>query len=124
MQKRILIIDDDISILEILNDIFTDNGYHVETVTDTSDIFKTVTELAPDLVIIDYLLQEINGGEICAQIKKNQSTANIPVVMMTAFPRVMLSLGTYHCDEFIEKPFNLDYLISRVQYYTETGINC
>ncbi|MCC8425902.1 two-component system response regulator [Mucilaginibacter sp. UR6-11] len=122
MEKRILVIDDDIELLEILDGVFTRNGFQVETVTGTNDIFKTIKERSPDLIVVDYLLEGVNGGDICAQIKKNPFTCAIPVVLMTAFPRVLLSLGTYQCDEFIEKPFDLDHLVNRVQYYSETPV--
>ncbi len=117
MEKRILIIDDDINLLEILEAAFNEQGFYVETAVGVTDIFKKIAECKPDIILVDYLLSGINGGELCAQIKKNKLTCSIPVVLITAYPRVLLSLGTYHCDEFIEKPFDLNYLVNRVQHY-------
>ena len=117
MNESILIIDDDISILEILEGVLITDGFSVKIITKTDDIFKIIEEYKPDLVIIDYLLQGINGGEACCQIKRNENTAHIPVILMSAYSRVLMSLGTYDCDEFIEKPFDLYYLIDRIKYH-------
>jgi len=116
MTKRILLIDDDISILEILEEFLISAGFHVTILTKTEDIFSNIALHEPDLVLVDYLLNGINGGEVCAQIKKKEQTRHIPVILMTAYPRVLLSLGTYSCDEFIEKPFDLNHLVKRIEY--------
>jgi DNA-binding response OmpR family regulator len=118
MEKRILLIDDDISVLEILEEVLTAKGFHTVTLTQTDKVFEAIAEHQPELVLIDYLLQGINGGEICAEIKRNKAKP-IRVILMTAYPRVLLSLGTYNCDEFLEKPFDLDHLISRVEYHLD-----
>jgi DNA-binding response OmpR family regulator len=117
MTKRILLIDDEVSILEILEDFLTSAGFHVKILTKTEDIFSSIAAYQPDLALVDYLLNGINGGEVCAQIKKNEQTRHIPVILMTAYPRVLLSLGTYSCDEFIEKPFDLDHLVKRIEHH-------
>jgi len=116
MTKRILLVDDDASILEILEEFLTSAGFHVTTLTKAEDVLSNIALHHPDLVLVDYLLNGINGGEVCAQIKKNEQTRHIPVILMTAYPRVLLSLGTYNCDEFVEKPFDLDHLVKRIEY--------
>ena len=123
MTKRILLIDDDISILEILEEFLISAGFHVTILTKTEDIFSNIALHEPDLVLVDYLLNGINGGEVCAQIKKKEQTRHIPVILMTAYPRVLLSLGTYGCDEFIEKPFDLNHLVKRIEYRLENPDN-
>jgi len=117
MTKRILLIDDDTDILEILEELLTSAGFHVTILTKTEDVFGSIALHRPDLVLVDYLLNGINGGEVCAQIKKNEQTRHIPVILMTAYPRVLLSLGTYCCDEYIEKPFDLDHLVKRIEFH-------
>jgi two-component system CheB/CheR fusion protein len=62
----------------------------------------------------DYILDGINGREICHQIKANPATCFLPVVIISAYPKVLLSLGTYGCDKFIAKPFDLNYLTSSI----------
>jgi DNA-binding response OmpR family regulator len=119
MAEHILLIDDDADILEILNTVLTDAGFLVQAFDGTDDIFQTIAMHRPDLILIDYLLKGINGGELCAQIKRSEKTGHIPVFLMTAYPRVMLSLGTYDCDEFIEKPFDLVHMVKRIRFHLD-----
>jgi DNA-binding response OmpR family regulator len=117
MAKRILLIDDDTSVLEILEEVLTAKGFHTVTLTQTNKVFEAIAEHQPELILIDFLLQGINGGEICAEIKRNEKAGLIPVILMTAYPRILLSLGTYNCDEFLEKPFDMDHLVRRLEYH-------
>jgi len=117
MKKHILIIDDYQDILEILQDILIYAGYAVTTLIEIDNIIETVTKHNPDLVIIDFLLQGINGGELCSQIKKNEQTRQIPVILMSAHPRILDSFEIFKCDEFIEKPFDRGHLVERIKYH-------
>jgi len=117
MNKKILVIDDDSDIRELIETALTEAGFVVKALAEFDDIFKVIEEQKPDLILIDYLLRGINGGEFCSQIKHNPKTIQLPVILMSAHSRVLLSLGTYDCDEFIEKPFDIYNLISRLNYY-------
>ena len=112
--KRILIIDNDESVLEVLQEIFKNDGYETDCYGQVEDIFKLVDDFKPDLVLLDYILPGINGGELCAQLKKDPETRHIPVVICSAYPQVMLSLGSYGCNAFISKPFELRDIIMQV----------
>jgi CheY-like chemotaxis protein len=59
----------------------------------------------------------INGGELCAQIKKNPATQPIPVILLSAHSRVLDSLGHYSYDEFIAKPFDVNAFLKTIQKY-------
>lgn len=113
--KKILILDDNEDILEMVKEAMLSEGYTVESTTNTDDIIELVKAHKPDLVLMDYLLPRINGGELCYQIKNYPDTAHIPVVMVSAYPRVLESLGNYGSDAFIAKPFSLDELTGTVK---------
>jgi DNA-binding response OmpR family regulator len=115
MGNHILVIDYDEAILDLFIAILTDEGYEVTALKDAVDILAIIESSNPDLVIIDYLLSGINGGEMCAQIKRETTTLHLPVLLTSAHARVFLSLGTYNCDEFLEKPFDINYLKERVR---------
>ena len=119
MEKHILVIDDDNDVLEIFRDILVTEGYKVTIFSEIDEIADAMDACKPDLVIVDFLLQGINGGELCSQIKLNERTSQIPVILTSAHPRVLLSLGDYHCDEFLEKPFDIDQLIKRIKYHLD-----
>ena len=114
MTKKVLVMDDDTSILTILEEALSYENYQVKTTTDSMGILKTVGDYLPDVILLDYLISEINGGEICHQIKCNPATEHIPVIIMSAYPRVFESLGTYGCNSFIPKPFGLTQLIETI----------
>lgn len=105
-QKRILVLDDNEDIINLIKDILADEDYEVTGHTQTDDIIRLIKQEKPDVVLIDYLLTGINGGEFCHQIKKHPDTAHTPVIMLTAHTRVLNSLGNYGWDAFIEKPFD------------------
>lgn len=115
MSKKILILDDSEDILELMRDVLEMEGYEVETLNYTNDICKAAMEFNADLVILDYILFGINGGELCHMLKTNPVTAHIPVVMVSAYPRVLESLGSYGSDAFVAKPFDLIDIVGTVQ---------
>jgi DNA-binding response OmpR family regulator len=112
---KILVIEDDPSLSEILVDFFRSTGYVVYSFIGTEDILKLVEQFNPDLILLDYLLPKVNGGELCSQVKRNEETRHIPVIIYSALPKVMLSLGNYACDAFLPKPFDLYDLVDQIE---------
>lgn len=112
---KILLIEDDPSLAEILVDFFRSTGYVVHSFSSTEDILQLIEQFNSDLVLLDYLLPKVNGGELCSQIKRHEETKHIPVIIYSAFPRVMLSLGNYGCDAFLPKPFDLNDLVNQIE---------
>ncbi len=115
MSKKILILDDSEDILEVMKDLLEMEGYEVEILNFTDDICKSAMTFNADLVILDYILFGINGGELCHMMKTNPLTSHIPVIMVSAYPRVLESLGSYGSDAFIAKPFNIDDIVNTVK---------
>jgi len=111
---KILVVENDSALAEMLADLLTFYGYQFRIYSDAEEILPLV-EYKPDLVLTDFLLSLVNGGELCSQIKRNKATANLPVIIYSAFPKVILSLGDYGCDAFIPKPFELDDLIHKIE---------
>ena len=119
MSKKILIVDDQNDTLDLLKEIFEDEGYEVTALPYTEDIIRSITQHQPDLVMLDFLLAGINGGELCHQLKTNSLSAHIPVIMLSGYPRVLESLGSYGADAFIAKPFDLAHLTETVKHWLE-----
>ena len=112
MKRKILIIDDDYAVLEILNEWLSEDGFEVNAVPETNNVFDLIKKFNPSLVIVDYLLKGLNGGELCQQIKRSAKFKKLPVIIFSAFPENVLSLDRFQCDLFIQKPFDL-YLLTR-----------
>lgn len=107
MRKRILVIDNDEAVLDVLKEALSYDDFEVKASGTAEHVWEDIAEFRPNLLLIDYILPGINGGEICHQVKSNQKTQGLPVIIISAYPRVLLSLGTYGCDKFIPKPFDL-----------------
>ena len=114
MAKQILIVEDDDDILALLKDALEKDGFEVTGLNYTESIIKSITKYVAELVILDFLLPGINGGEMCHEIKFHPALTDMPVIMLSAFPRVLESLGDYGADVFIAKPFDIKELLNAV----------
>ena len=123
MAKNVLIVDDQSDILDVLKEALEMEGYNVTTLSYTEDIIHSVNEFRPDLVMLDFLLAGINGGEHCHFLKTDPSTSHLPVVMMSGYPRVLESLGNYGANAFIAKPFGLEQITSTVKQLLEASFH-
>jgi DNA-binding response OmpR family regulator len=123
MTKNILIVDDQNDILDVLKEALEMEGYNVIALTYTEDIIRSANEHQPDLVMLDFLLAGINGGEHCHFLKTNPLTSHIPVIMLSGYPRVLESLGNYGADMFIPKPFDLEKITSTVKHLLEPSLH-
>lgn len=112
--QHVLIIEDDPDISDVLNTILSEEGYRITAISETGDIIKTVLDIEPHLIITDYILAGINGGEYCSQIKRDERTSHIPVIILSGYGRVLESLGHYGADRIVDKPFDNEKLCSIV----------
>lgn len=104
---RILIVEDEESLLKLESILLTSRGYHVRGVTDGVAALKEIAENRPDLVLLDIMMPGIDGFEVCRRIKEDPLTSSIPVVMLTAKKSSMdqargVQVGA---DAYITKPF-------------------
>lgn len=112
--KKILIVDDSEELLEILKETMETEGYETDCLSHTSDICDDAHKAGAQLVILDYILLGVNGGELCHQLKNDARTKHLPVIIISAYPRVLKSLGNYGADAIIAKPFDLSHLLNEV----------
>ncbi len=117
MSERILIVDDEPDIVELLEYNLRQAGYTVFTARDGASAFAEVRRQPPDLVLLDLMLPDISGTEVCRRLKKDAATEGIPIVMITArseeIDRVVgFELGA---DDYVTKPFSPREVVLRVQ---------
>lgn len=113
-KTKILIVDDDVHIAELISLYLNKEGYETKEVYSGDKAIKTFLSFAPNLVLLDIMLPELNGYDVCKEIRK---ISNIPIVMLTAkgetFDKVLgLELGA---DDYIVKPFEPKELVARVK---------
>lgn len=114
MKHKILVADDDSSIRDIFKIILAKAGYDIEVKEDANEIFKNNFKI-PDLFLIDKLLSGVDGLEVCRYLKDNPATCDIPVVMVSASPDIGVSAMKAGADDFVEKPFDLAYLLKVIE---------
>ena len=113
---KILVVEDDLSLCDVIESLFEMSGYGYTIVNDVEKMAPLLDEFEPDLVLIDYLLPSTNGGDLCMQIKTDRAKAHIPVIIYSAINKNLLPIDEYRCDAFIEKPFDLDVLINKMDH--------
>ena len=115
MKKRVLVIDDDPAVLAMIEEVLSYEQYNVKALNTSLGALKDIREFKPDIVLVDYLIDHINGGDICSSIKSDPALKNIPVIIISAYPKVFHSVGPYNSDAFISKPFDLSELIGTIE---------
>ena len=115
--KRILIVEDDRDIVELVRYNLTNEGFQVSAAYDGGTGLTTVKKTPPDLLLLDLMLPKLSGLDICREIRKDESLARLPVLMLTArgeeADRVVgLEIGA---DDYVVKPFSPRELIARVK---------
>lgn len=115
MLQNILIVDDQPDMLDIMKALLEGEGYAVTALVYVDDIKQAISLYHPDVVILDYLLAGVNGGELCREIKADADIAHVPVILLSAYPRLRDAFGTYGSDAFVAKPFDLQQLVDTVK---------
>jgi DNA-binding response OmpR family regulator len=113
--NKILVVDDDLSILDAIGMILESEGYNVDLLPEGKDIFRRIDDFHPDLIILDVMLGEVDGRELCNTIKKTESINHIPIIMISATHNIKETIFE-RCspDDFISKPFDMNNLINKV----------
>jgi len=122
MKHKILIADDDPGIRDIFKIVLTKAGYDIEVKEDANEIFENKFSI-PDLFLIDKLLSGVDGLDICHYLKTNEQTSHIPVIMVSASPDIGIAATKAGADDFIEKPFELSYLLKVIERNIEQAKN-
>jgi two-component system, OmpR family, phosphate regulon response regulator PhoB len=117
MGAKVLVVEDELALSELLSYNLTKEGFDVSVAADGDDAMIAVDEQRPDIVLLDWMLPNVSGIEICRQIRARPETHDIPVIMLTARSededRVRgLNTGA---DDFVTKPFVLSELVARMK---------
>ena len=115
--NKILIVDDDISILELLRINIELMGHKVITCTDGIKGFALAQQEIPDLIILDVMMPDVDGFTVAQRIRQNKATKNIPILMLTALGMLQDKVQGFESgvDDYLIKPFELDELKVRIK---------
>jgi len=117
LTARVLVVDDEPDLLELVRINLAQSGYTVETAASGSDALAALRRAPPDVMILDLMLPDLSGTELCARVRADQRLAALPIIMLTAkseeIDRVVgLELGA---DDYVTKPFSPRELALRVR---------
>lgn len=119
MKKKILNVEDEESLLRLENFLLTSQGYEVTGVADGSAALEALVSTKPDLVLLDIMLPGIDGYEVCRQIKANEATRHIPVIMLSSnnSKEDLVKADLVGADGYITKPFKSAMVIETIQRF-------
>jgi DNA-binding response OmpR family regulator len=123
VKPMVLIVDDEPDAVELLEFNLRKAGYDVATASDGNTALEKARSLLPDVVVLDLMLPEVDGTEVCKLVRRNPATATIPIIMLTAkateIDRVLgLELGA---DDYVTKPFSPRELLLRIRNVLRRG---
>ncbi|UKT65270.1 response regulator transcription factor [Pedobacter mucosus] len=114
MGKRICVLEDNDDIREIISFILEDEAYEVSTYASVKDFLNRQKNVQPDVFLLDVMLPDGNGLDVCNRLKSDSLTKNIPVVIMSANYKEKEVQNQCQAQDFIPKPFDVQDFISRV----------
>ena len=112
--KKVLVADDDPAILDVMRMMLEFEGYEVMTTPNGNTILRMETGL-PDLLLLDIWMSGTDGRELCRQLKLNEKTKKIPVVLVSASKDIEHSAREAGADDFIAKPFEMNELLQKIE---------
>lgn len=115
--RRVLVVDDEESILDAVKLILDDEGYSVKAIFKGDEVYKEVETFKPDLILLDVLMSGKDGRIICKNLKTNPDTKDIPIIMISAHPSANETMNDYKADDFLPKPFRVDELLDILNKY-------
>ena len=114
IKVKILVAEDNISLLEPIQIVLENAGYSVVTISDGTKIIQKAEKCAPDILLLDISMGETNGGDVCVYLKSKVSTKKIPIILMSAHSDIKKCAKDSGADGYIAKPFNIEELLQKI----------
>jgi len=115
IRKQALIVEDDAWIRRFMCDVLADERYGVLEAADGSSGIRLATEHSPDLVLLDLALPGVTGVDVIRSLKRSRRTRHVPVVVLSAYPRVLSSGDAQSVAQVLAKPVDVDCLLEVIQ---------
>lgn len=114
--KNILVVEDNHAILDVITLILQSEAYKVTGLNKSADMMSHIDTLKPDLIILDIMLPDADGRELLKQLRSEENTKDIPVLMISArYTAENVEHGEFKPNGFLAKPFDIDELLDRIE---------
>lgn len=121
-KKRVLIVDDDPAIVEMLMELLERDGrFEVQTAETGFEAGLRTKEFRPDVLVLDYMLPDINGNAVCRTVRQDPAMADVKIIMVSGVvnPEDVGKLKAEGADEFLQKPFSIEELVNTITALVE-----
>lgn len=116
-KKCIMVVDDDPDALALLERILSAEGYDLIKVSNATEVGLKAVQLSPDLILLDFLMPEVNGFEVCKALREDELTRNTPIMAVTCLTKERDIERIFACgaDEYLAKPYRVEQLLEKVR---------
>lgn len=124
-EYKILVVDDNVKNVQVVANVLSEKGYDIEYALNGPDALQLVASENFDLILLDIMMPEMDGFEVCRSIKKDENKREIPIIFLTAktdIESIQKAFKTGGVD-YVSKPFNIDELLARVETHVELKVS-
>ena len=116
-KKRVMVVDDEPDALALMDTILTSEGYELIKVNNATEVGMKAVQLVPDLILLDFLMPDLNGFDVCKALRENDQTRSIPIMAVTCLTKEDDIERIFKCgaDEYLPKPFKVETLQEKVK---------
>lgn len=114
-ERRILLVDDDTSNLEVLGDVLRSEGYAVVCARNGAEALACLNSARPDVVMLDYVMPTMDGATMARRLRDNEQTRGIAIVMTSGLPEDMVRPRCSSYDAFLQKPYDVSQALATLE---------
>jgi len=114
MKKKILVLEKNKDILELIDIILSEEGYELDLISSDKEVFNHIKDFGPDAILLDIIHPTAEGTALCKAIKAAEDTSNIPVIVLSTHPKAEV-VKEICADEVVPKPFDVSLLVSVIE---------
>jgi DNA-binding response OmpR family regulator len=124
MRKKLLIVEDNTELLELLRLGLKQAGFSVSTAANGLEALKKARSISPDVIVLDLILPELDGFAVCEALKRADETAKIPIIMLTGLTSEFTRFAGIEsgADEYLTKPVSPDQLLPRINHWLHSPL--
>ena len=122
-KQKILVVDDDLDILNVMSISLKDRGYEVEGTLNGEEAIMRAETFKPDLIILDIYLSGTNGKDICKKLKETKKTSSIPIILISASTQLKNTVRECGANGFLNKPFENADLFYGIDNFLTAFVN-